>query len=69
MVKRIIKRIATNNKVKVIDRDSPHFGHTGVVRGWVSKPVRMRSRYHLKVELDGTNTEEVFLPEHLEKIG
>ena len=65
----MVKRIHTNNRVKVIDRDSPHFGHTGVVEDGGSKPVGMRLRHHLKVRLDGTNTVEVFLPEHLEVIG
>jgi len=37
----MVKRIHTDNTVKVIDRDSPHFGATGVVIGVENKPVRM----------------------------
>ena len=65
----MVKRIHTDNKVKVIDRGSPYFGDTGIVVGTVSKPVGMRLRNHLQVRLDSTNTVEVFLPEQLEVIG
>ena len=65
----MIKRIHTNNTVKIIDRYSPHFGDIGVVIGVVSKPVGMRLRKHLQVRLNSTNTVEVFLPEQLEVIG
>ncbi len=65
----MVKRIHTNNTVKVIDRDSPHFGDIGTVIGVVSKPVGMRLRNHLQVRLDSTDTVEVFLPEQLEVIG
>ena len=65
----MVKRIHHSNIVKVIDEKSPHFGEKGVVVGVVSKPVRMRLRNHLRVRLDSTGTEEVFLPEQLEVIG
>jgi hypothetical protein len=64
----MIKRIHTNNTVKVIDKDSPNFGDTGVVIGVVSKPVGMRLRNHLQVRLVSTDTVEEFLPEQLEVI-
>lgn len=63
----LVKRIHTNNTVKVIDRASQHFGDKGVVVGdVVKKPVGMRIRNHLQVRLKGANTVEVFLPEQLE---
>jgi hypothetical protein len=65
----MVKRIHTNNTVKVIDRHSPHFGHTGAVIGVVKKSVGMRLRNHLQVRLNSTNTVEVFLPMQLEVIG
>jgi len=65
----VVKRIHTNNTVKVIDRASPHFGDTGVVIGVVSKSVGMRLRNYLQVRLDSKDTVEVFLPEQLEVIG
>ena len=64
----MVKRIHTDNTVKVIDRDSPHFSATGVVIGGENKPVRMRLRNHLKVRLNSIDTVEVFLPEQLEVI-
>lgn len=70
MVKRIIKRIHTNNTVKVIDEASQHFGDIGIVTGEVvKKPVGMRLRNHLQVRLNSTDTVEVFLPEQLEVTG
>lgn len=63
----MIKRIHTGNIVKIIDKDSPYFGNTGVVKGVVSKPVGMRLRNHLQVRLDSTVQD--FLPEQLEVIG
>ena len=65
----MVKRIHTNNTVKIIDRDSPHFGYIGVVIGVVSKPVGMRLRNHFQVRLNSTDAVEVFLPEQLEVIG
>lgn len=66
----MVKRIHTNNTVKIIDRHSPHFGHTGVVIGEVvKKPVGMRLRKHLQVRLNSADTVGVFLPEQLEVTG
>ena len=65
----MVKRINTNNRVKIIDRNSPHFGDVGDVIGVVSKPVGMRLRKHLQVRLDSASIEEIFLPEQLELIG
>jgi len=63
----MVKRIHTNNTVKVIDKASQHFGDTGVVIGDVAKkPVGMQIRNHLQVRLKSANTVEVFLPEQLE---
>ena len=65
----MVKRIHTNNTVKVIDKASQHFGDIGVVIGVVKKPVGMRLRNHLQVKLNSTDTVEVFLPEQLEVTG
>lgn len=66
----MVKRIHTNNTVKVIDRASQHFGDMGVVIGEaVKKPVGMRLRNYLQVRLNSTDTVEVFLPEQLEVTG
>ena len=62
------KRLATNNKVEIIDRTSPYFGKTGTLKEPRRVPVRMKLEYHWLVELDGTDTMEVFAPEQLEKI-
>jgi len=64
----MVKRIHTNQTVKVVDKDSPYFGDVGVVIGTVSKPVGMRLRNHLQVRLDSKNATETFLPEQLEVI-
>ena len=65
----MVKRIHTNNTVKVIDKDSPHFCHTGVVVGVLKEPVGMRLRNHLRVRLNGKDAVKVFLPEQLEVTG
>ena len=56
------KRLATGNKVEIID------GRTGILIEARRVPVRMRLEYHWLVKLDGTDTMEVFAPEQLEKI-
>lgn len=65
----MVKRIHTDNTVRVIDKHSQHFGHTGAVIGVARKPVGMRLRNHLQVRLNSTNSVEVFLPKQLEVIG
>ena len=62
------KRLAKGNKVKIINKTSQHFGKTGILIEVRRVPVRMRLEYHWLVKLDGTDTEEVFAPEQLEKI-
>ena len=61
-------RLATGNKVEIIDRTSPYFGKTGTLIEPRRVPVRMKLEYHWLVKLDGTDTMEVFAPEQLEKI-
>ena len=65
----VIKRIHNGNIVKVIDEESPHFNEKGIVIDVVSKPVGMRLRNHLRIRLDSTGAEELFLPEQLKVIG
>ena len=62
------KRLATGNKVKIINKASQHFGKTGILIGVRRVPVRMKLEYHWLVKLDGTDTMEVFDPKKLEKI-
>ena len=61
-------RLATGNKIKIIDGTSPYFGKTGTLIETRRVPVRMRIEHHCLVKLDGTDTTEVFAPEQLEKI-
>jgi len=63
-----IIRLATGNKVKIIDKASKHFGKTGILKKPRRVPVRMKLEYHWLVKLDGMDTMEVFAPEHLKKI-
>jgi hypothetical protein len=62
------KRLATGNKVKIIDERPQHFGKTGILIEVKRIPARMKLEYHWLVKLDGTDTMEVFAPEKLEKI-
>jgi len=62
------KRLATGNKVRVIDKASQHFGKTGILIEPRRVPVRMRLENHWLVKLDGTDTMEIFDPKKLEKI-
>lgn len=61
-------RLATGNKVKIIDRTSPYFGKTGTLIEPRAVPVRLKLEYHWLVKLDGTETTELFAPQQLEKI-
>lgn len=65
MNKRI--RMATGDKVEIIDRESPYFGKTGTLIEPTSVPVRMKLEYHWLVKLDGTETTEVFAPNQFRK--
>ena len=60
-------RLATGNKVEIIDRTSPYFGKTGTLIEPRRVPVRMKLKYHWLVKLDGTDTMEIFAPEQLKK--
>jgi hypothetical protein len=61
-------RLATGNKVKIIDRESPHFGKTGTLIEPRQVPDGLRLVYKWLVKLDGTETTEIFAFERLEKI-
>ncbi len=61
-------RLATGHKVKIIDRESPHFGRTGILIEPRRVPVELRLENQWLVKLDGTETTEIFAVEQLEKI-
>ena len=61
-------RLATGNKVKIIDRTSPHFGETGTLVEPRRVPVEMKLEYHWLVKIDGTGGTELFAPKQLEKV-
>ncbi len=61
-------RLATGNKVKIIDGTSQYFGKTGTLIEPRRVPVRMKLEYHWLVKLDGTETTEIFAFKQLEKI-
>jgi hypothetical protein len=60
-------RLATGNKVKIIDKVSQHFNKMGILIEPRCVPVGMRLENHWLVKLDDTDAEEVFAPEQLEK--
>ena len=71
-------RLATGDKVEIIDGNSPHFGKTGVFMGSISgrmivdpssKPIKTKpSDPHWKVKLDDTGTIETFTVDQFRKI-
>lgn len=61
-------RLATGNKVKIIDEKSPYFSKMGTLIEPRRVPVSMKLEYHWLVKLDGTGTMEVFNPKKLEKM-
>jgi len=61
-------RLATGNKVKIIDKASQHFGKSGILIEIRRVPVRMKLEYQWLVKLDGTETTEIFAFKQLEKI-
>ncbi len=76
MNKRI--RLATGDKVEIIDRNSPYFGKTGklieprlvptIMINSNSKPISSKEEYHCKVKLEDTETTVEFTPTQLRKI-
>ncbi len=61
-------RLATGNKVEIIDRTSPYFGKTGTLIEPRRVPVGLKLEYHWLVKLDGTETTEIFAPNQFRKI-
>jgi hypothetical protein len=61
-------RLATNDRVKIIDKKSPYFDKTGILKEPRRVPVRMKLEYHWLVKLDSTDKTELFTPEQLLKI-
>ena len=72
------KRIATNDKVKIIDSTSPYFGKTGIVIAPIAIPTEIikgnsipRGSYtslFFKVKLEDTETPVDFTLSQFEKI-
>lgn len=75
MDKRI--RLATGNKVEIIDRNSPYFGKTGELIEIRTVPIKMINRsstvisskeeYYFKVKLEDTETPVEFTLSQLKK--
>lgn len=71
-------RLETGDRVKIIDRKSPYFGKTGVVRTLITIPTEIikadsipRGQYTMllfKVKLEDTETPVDFTSSQLEKI-
>ena len=67
-------RLATSNKVEIIDRTSQHFGKTGKVIDTrlvpieiLNKPTSSKVECYVIVELDDTETTETFTLSQLKK--
>ena len=61
-------RLATGNKVKIIDGTSPYFGKKGTLIEPRRVPAGLKLEYQWLVKLDGTETTEIFGFKQLEKI-
>ena len=61
-------RLATGNKVKIIDRTSLHFDKTGTLVEPRRVPVGLKLEYHWLVKIDGTGVTELFAFKQLGKI-
>lgn len=61
-------RLATGNKVKIIDKTSLYFGETGTLVEPRRVPVGMKLEYHWLVKIDGTGSTELLAPKQLEKV-
>ena len=60
-------RLATGNKVKIIDKTSMHYGKTGTLIEPRRVPVDMKLEYHWLVKIDSTGVREIFAPKQLIK--
>lgn len=63
-----IRRLHTGQRVKVVDKASPYFNETGVVKEFKLEPIAMKLERHLWVELDGSGTVELIRVIHLEPV-
>lgn len=61
-------RLATCDKVKIIDRKSSYFGKTGILKEPRQVPVGLKLKYHWLVKLDGTETTELFSRDQIERL-
>ncbi len=61
-------RLATGNKVKIVDGTSPYFGKTGTLIEPRRVPAGLKLEYQWLVRLDHTETTEIFAFKQLEKI-
>ncbi len=60
-------RLATNNKVKIIDKASPYFGRNGILIEPKHIPVGLKLEYHWLVKIGDIETTELFAPKQLRK--